>query len=102
MASPQTWVVRFAAIVLLAAAVATVEPKWREFWAVDSCADAGGTFDYIAQACRFDVQAFPVQPRRFFNKPDERSGRAAKVIAVVLLFAFVIKDMRRRDTRAAA
>ena len=30
------------------------------FFALDSCLDAGGVFDYVALSCRTDVQSLPV------------------------------------------
>ena len=95
------WPFRTLIIIGIAAIVATAMPTLREFFAVDSCLDGGGVYDYAAQICRTDVQSLPVPARPILRKPDSGSIVLALGVALALARLFVTLDRRAR-ARAAA
>ena len=90
-------------LIIAAAAVlvAVSFPAVREFSAVDGCLDSGGVYDYVAGACRHDVERLPATPGPWIRAPDFGSVSAALLVAVAFLAGFAIRDRSTCGSRAA-
>ena len=85
-------VTRTLTVVTAAIIVAVSFPAVRESSAVDNCLDAGGVYDYVAGACRHDVEKLPATPGPWIRTPDFGSLSVALAAATVFLAAFAIRD----------
>ena len=81
--------------------VAVSFPAVREFSAVDNCLDGGGVFDYVAAACRHDVEKLPATPGPWIRTPDFGSLTVALIVAFALLAMFALRDCSARGSRVA-
>jgi hypothetical protein len=88
-------------IAVAAVLVAVLFPAAREFSAVDSCLDGGGVYDYVAGACRHDVERLPATPGPWIRTPDFGSVGAALIVTVAFLAVFAIRDRSTRGSRVA-
>jgi hypothetical protein len=85
----------FSRTLIVAAAailVAVLFPAVREFSAVDNCLDGGGVYDYVAGACRHDVEKLPANPGPWIRTPDFGSLSAALLVAAAFLVVFTVRD----------
>ncbi|HEU4994177.1 MAG TPA: hypothetical protein VFT29_05130 [Gemmatimonadaceae bacterium] len=92
----KSWRLRIPLIVGLAGLVATLLPGIRERIAADRCLDRGGVYDYVAHACRTDVQTLPSGPSSLLRAPDAGSIVIALIVAMALARIFITVDRRAR------
>jgi hypothetical protein len=88
-------------IAVAAVLVAVSFPAVREFSAIDGCLDSGGVYDYVANACRHDVERLPATPGPWIRTPDFGSIGAALIIIVAFLAIFAVRDRSTRGSRVA-
>ena len=82
----------FIGALLLGVSIVLARPHWVEFWAVDSCLDSGGSYNYKEQECD-DVKSHP-------NEPSYSKHGLSVVAAVVsgtvgLMLIFSIRGNRK-------
>ena len=102
MASTKVWLIRGVGAFAVAILAATLSPKVREVEAVNLCLDAGGSFDFAAQSCRFSGPSAAYTPGNIFQLPDATATRHGKVAGLLVLVAFLGWDVRRRRMPPAA
>jgi len=84
------WILPFVPLALLAAHYA------RQFFAVDSCMDRGGVFDYSRAACRFDVTTLPYEA---YSAQYRSLILAALVLSAAFAILAVVRGRPRREGR---